>query len=42
MVAMLALDSVPEMRLAEDPRGGAYTEEALEAVAHTFPPPEDN
>jgi len=38
MVAMLALDSVPEMRLAEDPRRWAYTEEALEAVAHTFPP----
>lgn len=36
MVAVLALDSVPEMLLAEDARRWTYTEGALEAVAHTF------
>jgi hypothetical protein len=36
MVAVLALDSVPEMLLTEDARRWAYTEGALEAVAHTF------
>jgi hypothetical protein len=35
LVAMLALDRAPGMLLAADPRR-AFTEEALEAVAHTF------
>jgi hypothetical protein len=35
LVAMLALDRVPGMLFAADPRR-AFTEEALEAVAHTF------
>ena len=36
LVAMLALDSRPKMLLAEDSRRWAFTEAALEAVAHTF------
>jgi hypothetical protein len=36
LVAMLPLDSRPKMFLADDPRRWAFTEEALEAVAHTF------
>jgi hypothetical protein len=36
MAAVLALDRVLEMLLAEDPRRWAYTEGALEAVVHMF------
>ena len=37
LVAMLAMDSVPEMLLDEDPRRWARTEGTLEAVARAFP-----
>ena len=37
LVAMLAIDSVPEMLLDEDPRHWERTEGTLEAMARTFP-----
>jgi hypothetical protein len=37
LVAMLAIDSVPEMFLDEDPPCWEHTEGTLEAVAHAFP-----
>jgi len=37
LVATLAVDSVPEMLLDEDPRRWEHTEGTLEAVARTFP-----
>ena len=37
LMAMLAMDSVPEMLLDEDPRRWEHTEGTLEAVARAFP-----
>jgi hypothetical protein len=37
LVAMLAMDSVPEMLLDEDPRRWEHIEGTLEAVARAFP-----